>query len=79
MFDHLLNINRSVVVQSQIEKEHDLSPVHDELQDFYKKTKSMSVTDRVGDTLVRLPLFYGLDEKTQDYIIENVLNFWGME
>lgn len=40
MFDHLLNINRSVVVQSQIEKEHDLSPVHDELQDFYKKTKS---------------------------------------
>ncbi len=39
----------------------------------------MSVTDRVGDTLVRLPLFYGLDEKTQDYIIENVLNFWGME
>ena len=40
MFDHLLNINRSVVIQSQIEKEHDLSPVHDELEDFFAKTKS---------------------------------------
>ena len=40
MFDHLLNINRSVVIQSQIEKEHDLSPVHDELEEFFAKTKS---------------------------------------
>lgn len=40
MFDRLLNINRSVVIQSQIEKEHDLAPIHDELQEFYKRTKS---------------------------------------
>lgn len=40
MFDYLLNINRSVVIQSQIEKEHDLSPIHNDLQEFYKQTKS---------------------------------------
>ena len=40
MFDHLLNINRSVIIHSQIEKEHDLSPVHDELEEFFVKTKS---------------------------------------
>lgn len=39
----------------------------------------MSVTNTVSDTLVRLPLFYGLTEKNQDYIIETALNFWSKE
>ncbi len=36
----------------------------------------MSITNTVSDTLVRLPLFYGLTEKDQDFIIETTLNFW---
>ena len=46
---------------------------------FGRTVGDMKVTDRVGDTLVRLPLFYGLDEKTQDYVIEKVLEFWSKE
>lgn len=37
---------------------------------------NLAVTDHVSDTLVRLPLFYSLSEKEQDYVIENVLYFW---
>lgn len=40
MFDLLLNINKSVVVANEIEKEHDLSPVQDELKKFFELTKS---------------------------------------
>ena len=40
MFDALLNINKSIVVQSQIEKEHDLSLVQKDLEKFFKLTKS---------------------------------------
>ena len=40
MFDTLLNIGKSIVVQSQIEKEHDLSVVQNELEAFFKQTKS---------------------------------------
>ena len=40
MFDALLNINKSIVVQSQIEKEHDISVVQKELEAFFKLTKS---------------------------------------
>ena len=40
MFDALLNINKSIVVQSQIEKEHDLSVAQKELEIFFKQTKS---------------------------------------
>ena len=43
MFDTLLNINKSIVVQSQIEKEHDISLVQDELEKFFKLTKSDAV------------------------------------
>lgn len=39
----------------------------------------MSITNLVSDTLVRLPLFYGLTEKDQDYIIETALDFWRKE
>jgi len=40
LFDSLLNINRSVVVYSEIEKEHDLAVVHDQLEKFFETTKS---------------------------------------
>lgn len=35
----------------------------------------MKNTNNVSDTLVRLPLYYGMDNKTQDYIINKVSNF----
>ena len=40
MFDALLNVNKSIVIGSQIEKEHDLAIVQKELHDFFKATKS---------------------------------------
>ncbi len=40
IFDKILNINKNIVVQSQIEKEHDLSLIQKELNDFFKLTKS---------------------------------------
>ena len=40
MFDTLLNINKSIVIRSQIEKEHDISSIQTELEDFFKLTKS---------------------------------------
>jgi dTDP-4-amino-4,6-dideoxygalactose transaminase len=35
----------------------------------------MDITNKVSETLVRLPIYYGLDEKKQDYIIQTALNF----
>lgn len=40
MFDTLLNINKSLVIRSQIEKEHNISSIQTELEDFFKHTKS---------------------------------------
>ncbi len=40
MFDTLLNINKSIVIQSQIEKEHDVSSIQKELNNFFEHTKS---------------------------------------
>ena len=40
MFDALLNVNKSIVVSSQVEKEHDLSLIQKELTEFFKVTKS---------------------------------------
>ena len=40
MFDVLLNINKTIVVKTQIEKEHDVSTIQNELEDFFKMTKS---------------------------------------
>ncbi|MCR5189094.1 MAG: SpoIIE family protein phosphatase [Treponema sp.] len=40
IFDNLLNIGRSIVVQSQLEKEHDLSVVEEGMKKFFKETRS---------------------------------------
>lgn len=39
-FDALLNINRSVVLQTQLEKEHELGEVRKDIQAFFDKTNS---------------------------------------
>lgn len=39
-FDSLLNINRSVVLQTQLEKEHELGDFRKEIQSFFEKTNS---------------------------------------
>ena len=40
MFDTLLNINKSVVVWSEIEKEHAVASIQSELTDFFEMSKS---------------------------------------
>ena len=43
----------------------------------YCKTSSpMEITDRISDTLVRLPLYYDITNSEIDYIINAVLSFW---
>ena len=37
---------------------------------------NLNVTNLVSDTLVRIPLFYGLTENDQDYIINQICDFW---
>ena len=36
----------------------------------------MNITNHVSETLVRLPLFFGLHDEQQNYIIENICEFW---
>jgi len=36
---------------------------------------TMETTDRISDTLVRLPLYYGLSEEKQAYIIQQIKDF----
>ncbi|HEY8401986.1 MAG TPA: dTDP-4-amino-4,6-dideoxygalactose transaminase [Cytophagaceae bacterium] len=46
---------------------------------FYKERysgKELEVTDRVSDTLLRLPLFYNLTDEEQEYIINSVYEFY---
>lgn len=42
---------------------------------FGRYEGDMNVTDKVSDTLVRLPLFYSMEDAVQDYIIEKVSEF----
>ena len=45
---------------------------------YCKLGSSMEITNRVSDTLVRLPMFYDLNNKEIQLVIDTVLNFWGM-
>lgn len=45
-------------------------------QAYGRTPAPMPVTDRIGDTLVRLPLFYGLDESLQAFVEENLAAFF---
>lgn len=44
-------------------------------QKFGRASGDMSITNKVSDTLVRLPLYYGMDNKTQYHIIKKALEF----
>jgi dTDP-4-amino-4,6-dideoxygalactose transaminase len=44
-------------------------------QRYGQVANKMDVTNSVSNTLVRLPLFYGMDFKTQEKIIDNVFQF----
>ena len=43
IFDNLLNIGRSIVVRTQLEKEHDLAVVQEGMETFFEETKSDAV------------------------------------
>lgn len=43
---------------------------------FCRTASPMTVTDKVSDCLVRLPLFYDLSAEQQDYVIEKSIEFW---
>ena len=43
---------------------------------FGRTGSKMDVTDRVSDTLVRLPLFYDLDEKLLNFILHTIDDFF---
>lgn len=52
-------------------------PLH--LTDYCKKniiTKSLKNTEYISDRIVRLPLFYKLTYKQQQYVIKNILEFY---
>ena len=36
---------------------------------------NMNVTNTVSDTLVRLPLYYAMDNITQDFVIDKAVEF----
>lgn len=42
---------------------------------FGRYTGDMNVTNKVSDTLVRLPMFYSMDNQTQDYVIKKASEF----
>ncbi len=44
-------------------------------QNYGRASSDMSVTDKVSDTLVRLPLYYGMEFSTQDKVIGKTLDF----
>lgn len=43
----------------------------------YHDGRELAVTDRVASTLIRLPLFYGLQRDQQERVIEAVYQFYG--
>lgn len=43
---------------------------------YCRVSSSMEITDKISDTLVRLPVFYDLNDQQIEQIIETVLNFW---
>ena len=65
-------------------KEHEIAapfhyiPLHSAPagEQFCRTATDMKVTDKVSETLVRLPLYYDLTEKEQDKVIEVCMDFW---
>ena len=36
---------------------------------------NMEITNKISDTLVRLPMYFDLEDNSQEYIIETSVNF----
>jgi dTDP-4-amino-4,6-dideoxygalactose transaminase len=55
-------------------------PLHSALagRKFGRTVGSMAVTDRVGDTLLRLPLFYEMTAAQQDRVVGAIREFYGV-
>lgn len=45
-------------------------------EQFCRTATDMHITDKVSETLVRLPLYYDLTEEQQDEVIEVCMDFW---
>lgn len=43
---------------------------------YCKTPNSMSITNKISDTLVRLPMFYDITDEQLEKVIKTVLNFW---
>jgi dTDP-4-amino-4,6-dideoxygalactose transaminase len=54
-------------------------PLHSALagRKFGRTVGSMAVTDRVGDTLLRLPLFYEMTAEQQGRVVGAIREFYG--
>ena len=55
-------------------------PLHSALagRKFGRTAGSMAVTDRVGDTLLRLPLFFEITRAQQDRVVDAIREFYGV-
>ncbi len=45
-------------------------------ENYCKTNGDLIVTDKVSDTLVRLPMFYDITDEEQEKVIKSVLDFW---
>ena len=45
-------------------------------ENYCKTPNSMSITNKISDTLVRLPMFYDITDEQLEKVIKTVLNFW---
>lgn len=45
-------------------------------ENFCRTATEMNITNKVSETLVRLPLYYDLSAEEQNKIIKTVLKFW---
>ncbi len=43
---------------------------------YCKTASAMNITNKISDTLVRLPMFYDITDEQLEKIIKTVLNFW---
>ncbi|WP_096023499.1 dTDP-4-amino-4,6-dideoxygalactose transaminase [Campylobacter lanienae] len=45
-------------------------------ENYCKTPNSMSITNKISDTLVRLPMFYDITNEEQEKVITTILDFW---
>lgn len=45
-------------------------------ENYCKTPSAMNITNKISDTLVRLPMFYDITDEQLEKVIKTVLNFW---